>query len=111
MRKSVLHEWSSSRKEHNLISPEGHMVVGVGRNIGHKVVGLDTENEADIAHSLGLDLATYRMLRQLEQREIVPEDYDLLGRLDESVKPTTLSMEDLQGFPTKKHCAHACRDA
>merc|ERR1711871_1069803 len=38
------------------------------------------------------------MLRQLEQRDILPEDYDLLGRLDESLKPKTLISDDLAQF-------------
>jgi len=61
--------------------------------------------EAALAAELGLDLATYRLLRQLEQRDILPEDYDLLGRLDESVKPKTLSKEDLNRFERKTYVA------
>merc|ERR1712190_96238 len=51
------------------------------------------------AEELGVDVETYRMLKQLEQRDICPEDYDLLGRLDESVKAATLSPEELEQFP------------
>jgi len=51
-----------------------------------------------MAAQCGLDIATYLMLRQLQEREIMPEDYDLLGRLDESVAPTTLSSEELLHF-------------
>merc|ERR1712232_1505093 len=40
-------------------------------------------------------------LKQLEQREILPEDYDLLGRLDESVKPRTLEVEEVHRFPVQ----------
>jgi hypothetical protein len=65
--------------------------------------GLNADEEAVVAAQLGLDVATYRMLRQLEEREILPEDYDLLGRLDEVVKPATLSLEELNRFPTKVH--------
>lgn len=53
-----------------------------------------------LASQLGFDVATYRLLRQLERREIAPEDYDLLGRLDEGLKPKTLGREHLQGFAT-----------
>lgn len=58
-----------------------------------------------LAAELGLDVATFRLLRELEQREILPEDYDLLGRLDEAVKPKTLCDEDLARFATKKYVA------
>lgn len=61
------------------------------------------EDDVVLAAQLGIDVATYRMLKQLEQREIMPEDYDLLGRLDEAVKPATLTFEDLQRFPMKVH--------
>merc|ERR1711907_686057 len=64
-----------------------------------------TEDEAVLAEQLGLDLATYRMLRQLEQRDILPEDYDLLGRLDESLKPKTLDPDDLARFETRTYTA------
>lgn len=64
-----------------------------------------TEDEAVLAEQLGLDLATYQMLRQLEQRDILPEDYDLLGRLDESLKPKTLDPDDLARFETRTYTA------
>lgn len=51
------------------------------------------------AAELGLDEATYRLLKELEAREITPEDYGLLSQLDESVKPPTLSSEELSRFP------------
>jgi hypothetical protein len=57
------------------------------------------------AAQLGLDVATYRMLRELEQREILPEDYDLLGRLDDSLKPRTLNPDDLLRFETRTYAA------
>merc|ERR1711879_475645 len=50
-----------------------------------------------------MDEATYRLLRDLEGRAIQPEDYDLLGRLDESVKPTTLDSEHLRIFPLETY--------
>lgn len=62
-------------------------------------------DEETLAAQLGLDVATYRMLRQLEQRDIVPEDYDLLGRLDEAVKPKTLTVEDLGRYMIKTFMA------
>jgi hypothetical protein len=49
------------------------------------------------------------MLRQLEQREIVPEDYDLLGRLDDAVKPKTLSSAMLERFVTRTYMAPSLR--
>lgn len=65
--------------------------------------GRDPSGEADLAAQLGLDLATYQMLRELERRDIHPEDYELLGRLDETVKPATLNPEELQRFPTQTY--------
>jgi len=72
---------------------------------------LSMENEAVsavsavLAAELGLDVATYLMLRQLEQREILPEDYDLLGRLDDTLKPRTLNLDDLAQFKTRTYAA------
>jgi len=57
--------------------------------------------EASLAEELGLDVETFRMLRQLEEREIVPEDYDVLLRLDEAVAPKTLAPPQLRRFPTE----------
>jgi len=45
------------------------------------------------------------MLRQLEDREILPEDYELLGRLDEQLKPRTLNLDDLARFETRTYVA------
>lgn len=67
-------------------------------------VACPAEDETVLAAQLGLDVATYRLLRALEQRDILPEDYDLLGRLDESVKPKTLSTDDLTRFATRMYC-------
>jgi hypothetical protein len=56
-----------------------------------------------LAAQLGVDVATYRLLLQLEQRDIRPEDYDLLGRLDDAVRPATLSLEEVQRFPIETY--------
>jgi hypothetical protein len=64
-----------------------------------------TDNDQILAAQLGVDAATYRLLRQLERREIAPEDYELLGRLDEGVKPKTLGREHLQRFTTRIYIA------
>lgn len=61
--------------------------------------------DAISAALLGIDVATFRSLRQLEEREIVPEDYELLDSLHASVKPATLSREDLKNFPTEMYCS------
>merc|ERR1711892_868711 len=37
------------------------------------------EDDVILATQLGLDVGTYRLLLQLEGRDILPEDYDLLG--------------------------------
>jgi len=67
----------------------------------------DSHQDAVAAAELGLDVGTYRMLKQLEQRDIVPEDYELLGRLDESIKPATLRPEQLRRFPTETYCTES----
>lgn len=68
-------------------------------------VPLAMDDEFLLAAELGLDVDTYRMLRQLEQRDILPEDYDLLGRLDDTLKPRTLKPEDLARFETRTYVA------
>mmetsp|Transcript_108231 Transcript_108231/g.170630 ORF Transcript_108231/g.170630 Transcript_108231/m.170630 type:complete len:600 (+) Transcript_108231:40-1839(+) len=70
-----------------------------------KPVTSSTTTDETLAAQLGLDVETYRMLRQLEQRDIRPEDYELLGRLDDAVKPKTLNIADLERFTTKKYLA------
>ena len=45
------------------------------------------------AAAMGLDLATYADLVQLQHRDITPEDYDTLRNLDSGVKPKTLSRQ------------------
>jgi len=57
--------------------------------------------EASLAAELGLDVETYQMLRELEEREIEPEDYDVLLELDKSVAPKTLAPPQLRRFPTE----------
>lgn len=54
-----------------------------------------------LAQVLGLDEASYRMIKALETRDIRPEDYELLGRLDENIKPKTLDAKQLALFPTE----------
>jgi len=63
--------------------------------------GQDDDCNRAIAAQLGLDEHEYRQLKMLEGREIGPEDYDLLGRLDENVKRETLDGKRLQVFPTE----------
>jgi len=65
-------------------------------------------DEAHLAAALGLDVATYQLLRQLEQRDIRPEDYELLGRLDEVIKPATLNCNQLDKFPARVYNATCC---
>ena len=48
------------------------------------------------AVSAGVDLMTYNMLVDLQHRDITPEDYDTLRRLDSSVQPKTLTSERLE---------------
>merc|ERR1739848_726955 len=56
-----------------------------------------------MAAQLGIDEATFRQLRALENRDIRPEDYDLLGVLDSNVKKKTLDAKRLQIFPTETY--------
>lgn len=61
-----------------------------------------------MAAQLGLDDETYRQLKSLEGREIRPEDYDLLGRLDENLKRETLEGKCLHVFPTEVYESALC---
>jgi hypothetical protein len=79
---------------------ERHHTPGTGLANGSDFA-LSAEDEVVLAAQLGMDVATYRMLRSLEQREILPEDYELLGRLDDAVQARTLSSEQLNRFELK----------
>ena len=57
-------------------------------------VVLSREREA-AAVSAGVDISTYNMLMDLQFRDILPEDYDTLRRLDNSVTPRTLTLARL----------------
>ena len=56
---------------------------------------LTHEREA-AAVSAGLDIFTYNMIMDLQHRDITPEDYETLRRLDSSVQPKTISLEKLE---------------
>jgi hypothetical protein len=117
IRKAALRELASAREADATARLMGNRVVEdvIPNEFQHFASNLETapcedrnrrltaEDELAMAEQLGLDIATYRMLRQLEEREILPEDYDLLGRLDEAVKPATLCLEELDRFPTRVH--------
>jgi hypothetical protein len=60
-----------------------------------------SSEELTLAAEMGLDVDTYRMLRRLEERDILPEDYDVLLRLDDSVAAKTLAPPQLRRFPTE----------
>lgn len=62
---------------------------------------LGMSQDALLAMQLGIDEATYRMLKALENRDIRPEDYELLGELDKNIKPKTLDAKRLRIFPTE----------
>jgi len=73
------------------------------------------EREA-AAVSAGVDLSTYNLLMDLQHRDITPEDYETLRRLDSSVQPKTLSLAKLEltcpswtvpGAPTRSGTAHS----
>jgi len=109
-RREALHELAEMRRTrrgtlhdslHPLGEPRSLQVAGV--DVPRSDLAISGDEEIVLAAQLGLDVATYFLLRQLEEREILPEDYDLLGRLDEAVKPKTLSNEDLDRFETKTY--------
>jgi translation initiation factor 4A len=79
------------------------MILRSGSGDAHVSRTVRAQDEAVLAAAVGLDVATYRLMRQLQGREIVPEDYELLGRLDETVKPKTLRSEDLNCFAIKTY--------
>lgn len=55
---------------------------------------------ASAAEAVGVDSGTYAQLWSLQLRDIEPEDYDVLQRLQASVPPRTLREEHLSAFPT-----------
>lgn len=102
-RRSALEEMAAARATRRATTP---LPIHLERLPSESLArALDIHQEDDLvwAAQLGLDLATFQMLRQLEQRDILPEDYDLLGRLDESLKPKTLDSEDLARFEIRTY--------
>ena len=69
-------------------------------------------NNETAAASMGVDLRTYNMLIDLQHRDITPDDYETLRRLDSQVKPKTLSRSMLEKhapcwhIPEKQSEAH-----
>jgi hypothetical protein len=67
--------------------------------------GLDQESV--MALQYGSDIQDMQLHRPtgsmwaLERRELRPEDYDLLGQLDDSIEQVTLSSEQLKMFPVE----------
>jgi len=55
------------------------------------------------ANRAGVDVPTYNLLLDLQHRDITPEDYDTLRRLDSSVAPRTLPLEKLQQLAPSFH--------
>jgi len=55
---------------------------------------LSIEREAAAA-AANVDILTYNLMMDLQTREITPEDYDTLRRLDSSVAPRTLAISEL----------------
>uniref|UniRef100_A0A7S4B5Z0 RING-type domain-containing protein n=1 Tax=Chrysotila carterae TaxID=13221 RepID=A0A7S4B5Z0_CHRCT len=53
-------------------------------------------NPEAAAANMGVDVRTYNMLMDLQHRDITPEDYETLRRLDSSIKPKTLSRSALE---------------
>merc|ERR1712124_223313 len=109
-RREALHELAELRRTgrdalHDSLHPLGEpgSLKAAGVDVPSSDLAITAEQEVVLAAQLGLDVATYRLLRQLGEREILPEDYDLLGRLDQAVKPKTLSNEDLDLFETKTY--------
>jgi hypothetical protein len=64
----------------------------------HHVGTRETEDHA--ASELGLDLATYRLLLEMQERDITPEDYEFLVHVHSVAnKPETLSIDSLELIP------------
>ena len=51
------------------------------------------------AEALGVDVATARLLAELQYRDITPEDYATLGVLDENIAKPTLDESEVQALP------------
>mmetsp|Transcript_24563 Transcript_24563/g.62659 ORF Transcript_24563/g.62659 Transcript_24563/m.62659 type:complete len:237 (+) Transcript_24563:389-1099(+) len=64
-------------------------------SLGRQPTVRSLEREA-AAVSAGIDLLTYNALMDLQHRDITPEDYDTLRRLDTAVTPKTLSPQRLE---------------
>lgn len=119
VRRAALHDAASNRRQRccrsdlhflaNISAPSSLANTSIAVNVATTSipVALGAVDDETLAAQLGLDVATYRMLKQLEQRDIMPEDYDLLGRLDDAVKPQTLSPGELERFPIHVHCTVA----
>ena len=57
-----------------------------------------------------MDAETYRVLIELQFREIKPEDYNTLTVLDETVAPKSLDRKKLNLFPTHRVVSSADGD-
>mmetsp|Transcript_20804 Transcript_20804/g.51231 ORF Transcript_20804/g.51231 Transcript_20804/m.51231 type:complete len:363 (+) Transcript_20804:2-1090(+) len=52
----------------------------------------------EAADAVGLDPETYAQLWDIQHRDIEPEDYDVLQKLEDTVPPKTLSAQDVNRF-------------
>lgn len=64
--------------------------------------GLDPQLFMALQFGLDIqDMQLHSRMCALQRRELRPEDYDLLGQLDDSIEQTTLSSEHLKLFPVE----------
>lgn len=64
--------------------------------------GLDQQSVMALQYGLEIqDTQRAQSMLALQRRELRPEDYDLLGQLDDSIEHVTLSSEQLKLFPVE----------
>jgi hypothetical protein len=64
--------------------------------------GLDPQLFMALQYGLDIeDMQLHSHMSALQRRELRPEDYDLLGQLDDSIEQVTLSSEHLKSFPVE----------
>lgn len=64
-------------------------------------------NGQSAAANMGVDMRTYNTLLALQLRDITPDDYDTLTRLDSSLKPRTLSLPALEKHAPSWHISES----
>ena len=81
-------DWAQQRQR--IRHPQGEMRYGVNVQEGFAEAEQLQGGPLLSAEAMGVDEATYRLLMDLQFRDITPEDYEVLGELDKSVAPKKL---------------------